>query len=255
MRFFKELVDYDTKNFTGSKTTLFYKYILKMESYLNLPQYHKYSYNKEACEDRSYNEMQEYISYQDYLLLRHLLKDQSMESLFLAFDISDDFKHEPTLQESVYDAILKNENFSELQDKQLLDVKVMSGDSLAQILRDIEWLLETAVRNGYQNREFYPSMFIMIRENEDLLYKIHFLKKIGYPIEEKRLRCMLDGKFFMDTFRRSKILVNGNLYHVCILTLDSKVNLWKWITLKQEHDYIEKCYIDALSGNWKRKEN
>lgn len=100
---------------------------------------------------------------------------------------------------------------------------------------------------------FFPSMFLLIRENDDILYKLRFLQKIQYPLDQKRVYRMLDGKFFMDVFGRSDLRINDAVYHFCVLSIDSRANLWKWITLTKEHEYIDQCYMDALSGNGFRR--
>ena len=89
-------------------------------------------------------------------------------------------------------------------------------------------------------------MFLLIRENDDLLYKIRFLQKINYPLDQKRVDQILNGRYFLDVFGSSDLLIDGAIYHFCVLIVHSKVNLWKWITLMQEHKYIEHCYIEAL---------
>lgn len=96
-------------------------------------------------------------------------------------------------------------------------------------------------------------MFLLIRENDDILYKLRFLQKIQYPLDQKRVYRMLDGKFFMDVFGRSDLCINDAVYHFCVLSIDSRANLWKWITLTKEHEYIDQCYMDALSGNGFRR--
>lgn len=92
-----------------------------------------------------------------------------------------------------------------------------------------------------------------VKQNDDILYKLRFLQKIQYPLDQKRVYRMLDGKFFMDVFGRSDLRINDAVYHFCVLSIDSRANLWKWITLTKEHEYIDQCYMDALSGNGFRR--
>ena len=133
------------------------------------------------------------------------------------------------------------------------DMKIIKGPSIEELISKAYIGLGSASFIRVDEVRFFPSMFLLIRENDDILYKLRFLQKIQYPLDQKRVYRMLDGKFFMDVFGRSDLRINDAVYHFCVLSIDSRANLWKWITLTKEHEYIDQCYMDALSGNGFRR--
>ena len=90
MRFFNELVNYDLKSNITLKTRLYQKYILEIESYLGISQYHQNLFYNSNEEDTFYNDMQRYIVYQDLLLLNDILDKNQMEHVFFAVYDDDD---------------------------------------------------------------------------------------------------------------------------------------------------------------------
>ena len=235
MRFFNELVNYDLKSNITLKTRLYQKYILEIESYLGISQYHQNLFYNSNEEDTFYNDMQRYIVYQDLLLLNDILDKNQMEHVFFA----------------VYDDDDNNGEFESLKRK--FDMKIIKGPSIEELISKAYIGLGSASFIRVDEVRFFPSMFLLIRENDDILYKLRFLQKIQYPLDQKRVYRMLDGKFFMDVFGRSDLRINDAVYHFCVLSIDSRANLWKWITLTKEHEYIDQCYMDALSGNGFRR--
>ena len=249
MKFFKELLNYDMKSDQSLKTRLYQMYILEIESKLGIPLYHQYPYSKENEGNISYNELQYHIIYQDILLLQDILVKSSMEGLFFAFYGDDTESAFEECKEEFYQLIMEEGDFPEFKDNKQFNVKLIKGKSVEKLLDETQERLTQNVIGRSDEDVLYPTMFLLIRENDDLLYKIRFLQKINYPLDQKRVDQILNGRYFLDVFGSSDLLIDGAIYHFCVLTVHSKVNLWKWITLMQEHKYIEHCYIDALSGN------
>ena len=151
------------------------------------------------------------------------------------------------------DTRLRKMEEQEFQKEQTFDMKIIKGPSIEELISKAYIGLGSASFIRVDEVRFFPSMFLLIRENDDILYKLRFLQKIQYPLDQKRVYRMLDGKFFMDVFGRSDLRINDAVYHFCVLSIDSRANLWKWITLTKEHEYIDQCYMDALSGNGFRR--
>lgn len=243
MKFFKELVKYDLKSNISLKTRLYQKYILEVESFLGIPQYHQnLSWNANE-RNLFYNDMQRHIIYQDLLLLSSILSKNQMEHLFFAVYGNKS----KSLKCEFYQQL--KEKFPEFQEEQTFNIKILKGASMEKMIRKSFQALENDPFIRIDDGRFFPTMFLLIRENDDNLYKLRFLQKIQYPLDQKRVYCTLNGKFFMDVFERSDLRINDAVYHFSVLSLDSKVNLWKWITLTKEHEYIDQCYMNALSGN------
>lgn len=252
MRFFNELVNYDLKSNITLKTRLYQKYILEIESYLGISQYHQNLFYNSNEEDTFYNDMQRYIVYQDLLLLNDILDKNQMEHVFFAVYDDDDNNGEfESLKRKFYQQL--KGKFPEFQKDQTFDMKIIKGPSIEELISKAYIGLGSASFIRVDEVRFFPSMFLLIRENDDILYKLRFLQKIQYPLDQKRVYRMLDGKFFMDVFGRSDLRINDAVYHFCVLSIDSRANLWKWITLTKEHEYIDQCYMDALSGNGFRR--
>ena len=190
-----------------------------------------------------------HIIYQDILLLQDILIKSSMEGLFFAFYGDDTESAFEECKEEFYQLIMEEGDFPEFKDNKQFNVKLIKGKSVEKLLDETQERLTQNVIGRSDEDVLYPTMFLLIRENDDLLYKIRFLQKINYPLDQKRVDQILNGRYFLDVFGSSDLLIDGAIYHFCVLTVHSKVNLWKWITLMQEHKYIEHCYIDALSGN------
>lgn len=248
MRFFKELVNYDLKSNVTLKTRLYQKYILEIESFLGISQYHQNLFYNANEEDTFYNDLQRYIVYQDLLLLNDILDKNQMEHVFFAvYDDEDDNDEFESLKCRFYQQL--KEKFPEFQKEQTFDMKILKGPSMEELISKAFLGLGSASFIRVDEVRFFPSMFLLIRENDDILYKLRFLQKIQYPFDQKRVYRMLDGKLFMDVFGRSDLRINDAVYHFCVLSIDSRANLWKWITLTKEHEYIDQCYMDALSGN------
>ena len=87
MRFFNELVNYDLKSNITLKTRLYQKYILEIESYLGISQYHQNLFYNSNEEDTFYNDMQRYIVYQDLLLLNDILDKKFNDQSGLIYGI------------------------------------------------------------------------------------------------------------------------------------------------------------------------
>lgn len=234
------------------KTRLYQKYILEIESYLGISQYHQNLFYNSNEEDTFYNDMQRYIVYQDLLLLNDILDKNQMEHVFFAVYDDDDNNGEfESLKRKFYQQL--KGKFPEFQKEQTFDMKIIKGPSIEELISKAYIGLGSASFIRVDEVRFFPSMFLLIRENDDILYKLRFLQKIQYPLDQKRVYRMLDGKFFMDVFGRSDLRINDAVYHFCVLSIDSRANLWKWITLTKEHEYIDQCYMDALSGNGFRR--
>ncbi len=248
MRFFNELVNYDLKSNITLKTRLYQKYILEVESFLEIPQYHQNLFCNTDEEDTFYNNMQRYIVYQDLLLLNDILDKNQMEHVFFAvYDDDDDNDEFESLKRRFYQQL--KEKFPEFRNEQLFDMKILKGPSMEELISKAFIGLESSSFVRIDEVSFFPSMFLLIRENDDILYKLRFLQKMQYPLDQKKIYRMLDGKFFTDVFGTSDLRIDDVVYHFCVLSIDSRVNLWKWITLTKEHEYIDQCYMDALSGN------
>ena len=175
-----------------------------------------------------------------------------MEHVFFAVYDDDDNNGEfESLKRRFYQQL--KGKFPEFQKEQTFDMKIIKGPSIEELISKAYIGLGSASFIRVDEVRFFPSMFLLIRENDDILYKLRFLQKIQYPLDQKRVYRMLDGKFFMDVFGRSDLRINDAVYHFCVLSIDSRANLWKWITLTKEHEYIDQCYMDALSGNGFRR--
>lgn len=248
MKFFRELVNYDLKENDSLKAVLYQKYVLQIESLLGIPPYHENLSHECNKEDTSYNDEQMHILYQDFLLLNRILMENSMDCMFFAIN----FKDKNFFKEEFYQMITEEGEFPELQKGETFNVKTLNGLSIEELMNKTQKLIEENHYYSYSiwehNNIPVPSMIVIIRENDDFLYKIRFLQKIKYPLDQKRIHQMLNGKFFMNVCLKSAVQINDAVYHFCILDIQSRVNLWKWITLKQEHEYVEHCYIHALSG-------
>ena len=188
------------------------------------------------------------------LLLNDILDKNQMEHVFFAVYDDDDNNGEfESLKRKFYQQL--KGKFPEFQKEQTFDMKIIKGPSIEELISKAYIGLGSASFIRVDEVRFFPSMFLLIRENDDILYKLRFLQKIQYPLDQKRVYRMLDGKFFMDVFGRSDLRINDAVYHFCVLSIDSRANLWKWITLTKEHEYIDQCYMDALSGNGFRGKN
>ncbi len=200
MRFFKELVNYDLKSNMTLKTRLYQKYILEMESFLGIPQYHQNLFYNANEEDTFYNDMQRYIVYQDLLLLNDILDKNQMDHVFFAvYDGDDDNDEFELLKRRFYQKL--KEKFPEFQKEQTFDMKILKGSSMEELISKAFLGLGSASCIRVDEGRFFPSMFLLIRENDDILYKLRFLQKIQYPLDQKRVYRMLDGKFFMDFWK------------------------------------------------------
>ena len=185
-------------------------------------------------------------------IVNDILDKNQMEHVFFAVYDDDDNNGEfESLKRKFYQQL--KGKFPEFQKEQTFDMKIIKGPSIEELISKAYIGLGSASFIRVDEGSFFPSMFLLIRENDDILYKLRFLQKIQYPLDQKRVYRMLDGKFFMDVFGRSDLRINDAVYHFCVLSIDSRANLWKWITLTKEHEYIDQCYMDALSGNGFRR--
>ena len=185
-------------------------------------------------------------------VINDILDKNQMEHVFFAVYDDDDNNGEfESLKRKFYQQL--KGKFPEFQKEQTFDMKIIKGPSIEELISKAYIGLGSASFIRVDEVRFFPSMFLLIRENDDILYKLRFLQKIQYPLDQKRVYRMLDGKFFMDVFGRSDLRINDAVYHFCVLSIDSRANLWKWITLTKEHEYIDQCYMDALSGNGFRR--
>ena len=185
-------------------------------------------------------------------IVNDILDKNQMEHVFFAVYDDDDNNGEfESLKRKFYQQL--KGKFPEFQKEQTFDMKIIKGPSIEELISKAYIGLGSASFIRVDEVRFFPSMFLLIRENDDILYKLRFLQKIQYPLDQKRVYRMLDGKFFMDVFGRSDLRINDAVYHFCVLSIDSRANLWKWITLTKEHEYIDQCYMDALSGNGFRR--
>lgn len=192
----------------------------------------------------------DYTFEDDMLYFIHMT--EKMEHVFFAVYDDDDNNGEfESLKRRFYQQL--KGKFPEFQKEQTFDMKIIKGPSIEELISKAYIGLGSASFIRVDEVRFFPSMFLLIRENDDILYKLRFLQKIQYPLDQKRVYRMLDGKFFMDVFGRSDLRINDAVYHFCVLSIDSRANLWKWITLTKEHEYIDQCYMDALSGNGFRR--
>ena len=129
MRFFNELVNYDLKSNITLKTRLYQKYILEIESYLGISQYHQNLFYNSNEEDTFYNDMQRYIVYQDLLLLNDILDKNQMEHVFFAVYDDDDNNGEfESLKRKFYQQL--KGKFPEFQKEQTFDMKIIKGPSI-----------------------------------------------------------------------------------------------------------------------------
>ena len=74
-------------------------------------------------------------------------------------------------------------------------MKIIKGPSIEELISKAYIGLGSASFIRVDEVRFFPSMFLLIRENDDILYKLRFLQKIQYPIGYKRVYRMLDGSF------------------------------------------------------------
>ena len=196
MRFFNELVNYDLKSNITLKTRLYQKYILEIESYLGISQYHQNLFYNSNEEDTFYNDMQRYIVYQDLLLLNDILDKNQMEHVFAVYDDDDNNGEFESLKRKFYQQL--KGKFPEFQKEQTFDMKIIKGPSIEELISKAYIGLGSASFIRVDEVRFFPSMFLLIRENDDILYKLRFLQKIQYPLDQKRVYRMLDGKFLED---------------------------------------------------------
>ena len=192
-----------------------------------------------------------YTMIADVLENTDLDKNQMEHVFFAVYDDDDNNGEFESLKRKFYQQL--KGKFPEFQKEQTFDMKIIKGPSIEELISKAYIGLGSASFIRVDEGSFFPSMFLLIRENDDILYKLRFLQKIQYPLDQKRVYRMLDGKFFMDVFGRSDLRINDAVYHFCVLSIDSRANLWKWITLTKEHEYIDQCYMDALSGNGFRR--
>lgn len=176
MRFFNELINYDLKSDITLKTRLYQKYVLEIESFLGIPQYHQNLFYNANEEDIFYNDMQRYIVYQDFLLLNDILDKAQMEHVFFAVydDDNDEFE---SLKRKFYQQL--KEKFPEFRNEQIFDMKILKGPSMEELISKAFIGLGSAFFIRVDEGSFFPSMFLLIRENDDILYKLRFYKRFN----------------------------------------------------------------------------
>ena len=143
MRFFNELVNYDLKSNITLKTRLYQKYILEIESYLGISQYHQNLF---------YNSNEEHV-------------------FFAVYDDDDNNGEFESLKRKFYQQL--KGKFPEFQKEQTFDMKIIKGPSIEELISKAYIGLGSASFIRVDEVRFFPSMFLLIRENDDT----HWIKK------------------------------------------------------------------------------